>query len=126
MTLSGVTVAADFKDVSFFFDDNRVVGQYSTCRVQVSMKTSLGTGCFVRVVFPNEFAFDSQLTSFTGSGFLRPQFGSTINMFENNAATRTFAFEACRSTWGQDPSGSVTFAKVKNPDYIRETQSFQI
>ena len=39
---------------------------------------------------------------------------------------RTFAFEACQSTWGSNPNGYIQFQSVKNPSYIRDTGSFEI
>lgn len=90
------------------------------------MESSLGPGCYVRIVFPSDFVTDYQLQTVSGTGWLQPRSGSRINLFENNYSTRSFAFEACRNNWGLDPSGSVVFQKVKNPEYIRETGSFEI
>ena len=35
-------------------------------------------------------------------------------------------FQACQNTWGANPNGALIFKKVKNPEYIKETGSFEI
>lgn len=126
LTLSGITMASDFQAVAFSFTDVNTVGQYSNFQIQVSMRSSLGPSCFVRVIFPGDFGLDQNLQTVTGTGFMQPQYSSSINLFEKNLSGRSFAFEACRSSWGLDPIGTVTFSRVRNPLYILETGSFTV
>ena len=50
----------------------------------------------MRIVFPNEFDLDENLQTVLGQGFMQPQYGSNISLFEKNLGSRTVAFEACR------------------------------
>ena len=83
------------------------------------MDTSLDQTCYVKVEFPDDFETDYQLIQVRGTSFLKPVSGSTITLLESDLENRVFMFQACRSSWGANPNGSVIFNKVRNPEYIR-------
>ena len=60
ISLSGITEPNEFNYIAFSFDDTSAVGEYSTFRIEFSMATSLGPGCYVKVKFPSDFTTDFQ------------------------------------------------------------------
>ena len=103
------------------------MGVHSNFRVVINgLDTSLGNSCFFRITVPDDFTVDNQLVSVTGSGFLAPYTGTQVNLFPRNTNSRTFAFEACRKDWGSNPTGTLTFSRIKNPSFKRQTNTFTI
>ena len=78
------------------------------------------------MTFPSDFGTDFQLINVSGTSFLKPQGSSSINILEKDLENRTFMFQACQNTWGANPTGALIFEKVRNPEYIKETGSFEI
>ena len=126
ISLSGITEPNEFNYIAFSFDDTSAVGEYSTFRIEFSMATSLGPGCYVKVKFPSDFTTDFQLINVYGTSFLQPASGSSITLLESDYDNNLFVFQGCQRSWGSNPTGSVVFDKVRNPEYIRETGSFEI
>ena len=102
ISLEGVTDPNTFNYVSFSFDDNGRVGEYSQFRVNIGLNGSIGKKCYVKIIFPEDFILDSQLISVSGTNFLQQRSGSSHSLLERNESTRTIVFEAAMSIWGAD------------------------
>ena len=61
-----------------------------------------------------------------GSSFLTQQGGGSIVTITRDDDEGTITFQGCMQFWGQNQFGTVTFTKILNPDYKRNTDSFTI
>ena len=93
--LSGVTLPNLFANVVFSYEDNPIVGEYSSFSIEIAMAHSLGSECYIRIKFPEEFTTDSQLVAAYGTSFMRPRSGSRISFFQSDLSNRIFSFAAC-------------------------------
>ena len=78
--------------MAFSFVDTSIIGQYSTFKIELGMKVSLGPTCFIKIDFPPEFTFDANLINVSATSFLKPSSGSTVSPLVRNDAEGIYVF----------------------------------
>lgn len=126
LTLAGITQPAGFRFVSFGFADTSRVNEYSTFSVNIGMEVPLEKTCYIKIVFPDEFVFDSNLFLLSGTSFLIPSGNTDQPWISMDYDARTVVIKGCEYNYGASNSGTLTFIKVLNPEYVKDTETFKI